>query len=63
MEVARLEGHVPHGLDERAGVEGLDVDVLDGRLEEVSLGASHVPLVVRALVVGRRRLGSRATAV
>ena len=31
--VASGKGHVPHGIDDRRGIEGLDVDVLDEFLE------------------------------
>ena len=41
-EIARAVGHVLHGVDQRHDVVLLDVDVLDGLLEEFFFGShSH----------------------
>jgi hypothetical protein len=51
-KVARCEAHLPHRVDDRAGVETLDVDMLDGAGEKLRL-AGVVDLVL-ALGLGQR---------
>jgi hypothetical protein len=37
VEVARLKCHTSHGRDDRASIEGLDINVLDGFREVILL--------------------------